>query len=355
MKRVAAILRGFPGLGRVIAGVELANKLRDSFGAEVRLFTYLQGAMYAESVGLPVASSIAAEDISSIGIVPVSRSGEAIIESILAWPADLVIVDGEPMLLHALRLVYHGGKIVALLNPFDVQNSHNVASSQAYFNDCYSRCDVAVVHGLWSVECRPQYGKLYSVPTILRASILNLEASFPDRRVACVLGGGTVHAGRAFSAATRAMGAACLGAAKKLDEFEFNLFAGTEDMAQSLRGLGISANVEIHGALASPTLLYSRTSVVVARAGRNTLSEILYLGIPAVLFATSDGYRASEQRANLDAAKRIGADSVIALEASGDGEALAEAIVSLTYRTRTTSGWVPGNASLDRILAELAQ
>lgn len=351
--RVAAILRGFPGLGRVIAGVELTTKLRDYFEAEVRVYTYLQGAKYADSVGLSVASPVMNEDICSIGIVPVSRSGESIIERVLAWPADLVILDGEPLLVHALGLVHKRGRMLVLLNPSDVQNSHNIPSSQAYFNDCYSRCDVAVVHGLWQVAREPAYKGFYSLPTILRTSVLDLKPSFSERRIICILGGGSVNAAREFSEATLAMGAACVGAAQILDEFVFVIYAGTQAMAQAIQDLGPSSNVEIHGEFGSPSSLYGHGRVVVARAGRNTLSEILYLGMPAAVFATNDAHRGSEQRTNLTAAKRFGGDSVVALEATGDGAVLAEAIGSLVTRNPVRTGWVPGNALLDSILSEL--
>ena len=43
MKRILGIFRGFPGLGRVVAGVSLLETLRDDYGFDVRVTSYLQG------------------------------------------------------------------------------------------------------------------------------------------------------------------------------------------------------------------------------------------------------------------------------------------------------------------------
>ena len=49
------------------------------------------------------------------------------------------IIDGEPLLLQSIRVVYPNLKIVALLNPFDVHNPYNQSSSSLIFNDMYSK------------------------------------------------------------------------------------------------------------------------------------------------------------------------------------------------------------------------
>ena len=51
MKKILGIFRGFPGLGRVIAGVSLLETLRDNYDCDVRVISYLQGTKYLESRG----------------------------------------------------------------------------------------------------------------------------------------------------------------------------------------------------------------------------------------------------------------------------------------------------------------
>ena len=45
-----AVLRGFPGLGRVMSGMEILRMLRDDYGYETRLFTYFNGEPLANSM-----------------------------------------------------------------------------------------------------------------------------------------------------------------------------------------------------------------------------------------------------------------------------------------------------------------
>lgn len=49
--RILGIFRGFPGLGRVVAGVSLLEELRDQYGANIRMISYLQGNEYLKSKG----------------------------------------------------------------------------------------------------------------------------------------------------------------------------------------------------------------------------------------------------------------------------------------------------------------
>ena len=41
MKKILGILRGFPGLGRVVSGVSILETLRDSYGYDVKIISYL--------------------------------------------------------------------------------------------------------------------------------------------------------------------------------------------------------------------------------------------------------------------------------------------------------------------------
>lgn len=49
MKKILGILRGFPGLGRVVSGVSILETLRDSYGYDIKIISYLQGNKYLYS------------------------------------------------------------------------------------------------------------------------------------------------------------------------------------------------------------------------------------------------------------------------------------------------------------------
>ena len=50
--------------------------------------------------------------------------------------------------------------------------------------------------------------------------------------------------------------------------------------------------------------------MVITRSGRNTLSELVYLGIPALSFVTGDNYRRVEQEQNL---KSLNAKNILSV------------------------------------------
>ena len=77
-------------------------------------------------------------------IFPFHLSGGAIINDIEIFNPDYVLIDGEPLLLTTIKLRFPKLKVVALLNPFDIENPSNQLSSQLFFRDCYSKADISI-------------------------------------------------------------------------------------------------------------------------------------------------------------------------------------------------------------------
>ena len=144
--RILGIFRGFPGLGRVVSGVSLLETLRDCYACEVKMISYLQGNRYLESRGYTDIQEAIPMDYSSIGLVPTNRMGVFIHSTIKSFSPDIVLIDGEPLIIQALRISYPNLKIVTLLNPADVDNPHNDKEAMDYFNHLYSLADLAIVH-----------------------------------------------------------------------------------------------------------------------------------------------------------------------------------------------------------------
>ena len=110
--KIVAIFRGFPGLGRVVSGVEIIKQIHSQYNAQVKIFTYLQGYEYTKMIFPSTENIIAENDISSIGIIPVSSSGEKIIDEIELFYPNFVLIDGEPLLLQTIKLRFPNLKIV---------------------------------------------------------------------------------------------------------------------------------------------------------------------------------------------------------------------------------------------------
>ena len=121
--RILGIFRGFPGLGRVVSGVSLLETLRDCYACEVKMISYLQGNRYLESRGYTNIQDAIPMDYCSIGLLPTNRMGVYIHSTIKSFSPDIVLIDGEPLIIQALRISYSNLKIVALLNPADVEPS----------------------------------------------------------------------------------------------------------------------------------------------------------------------------------------------------------------------------------------
>lgn len=175
MKKVLGIFRGFPGLGRVVGGVTLLETLRDDYQMDIKIISYLQGNQYLASRGYEEPIEVSPLDYCSIGLLPTNHAGEYIHKTIKSYQPDLVIIDGEPLILLSLRISFPHIKIAALLNPSDVYNPTNEKESMDYFNYHYSKADLAIVHGARRIENSYPYQKLISLNTVIRKEVLNLS------------------------------------------------------------------------------------------------------------------------------------------------------------------------------------
>ena len=61
-----------------------------------------------------------------------------------------------------------------------------------------------------------------------------------------------------------------------------------------------SENVVLHDEIIPAEQYYCSAGLVITRSGRNTLSELAYLGIPAISFVSGCSYRKIEQTNNIN-------------------------------------------------------
>ena len=188
--RILGIFRGFPGLGRVVAGVSLLEELRDQYGADIRVISYLQGNEYLKTKGYVDLQEATPMDYCSIGLVPTNKMGVYIHTTIKEYTPDLILIDGESLIVHSIKLSFPDMKIAVLLNPSDVDNPYNDKEAMDYFNSLYSMADVAIVHGLRKIVKPSLYGykQFYSLDTILRREILEITNK-PTQDIYCILCG----------------------------------------------------------------------------------------------------------------------------------------------------------------------
>ena len=298
MKKILGIFRGFPGLGRVVAGVSLLETLRDNYDCDVRVISYLQGNKYLESRGyvdLPEATQL---DFCSIGLLPTDKMGVYIHDTIRGFMPDAILIDGEPLILQSIKISHPSIKIITLLNPADVKNSYNDKEAMDYFNALYSLSDLAIVHGLRLIEKDQRYKHLISINTIIRREIISVK-NIPNKNIYCVLGGGTVNVAQQFEDSTLRIGELCQNAASLLPDYTMHIVCSSQNIFKALKENNYLENVIVHEGILSAQKYYNDASLVITRSGRNTLSELAVLGIPAITFVSGCSYRKVEQSNNI--------------------------------------------------------
>ena len=296
--RVLGVFRGFPGLGRVIGGVELLEALRQDHGCEVHAFTYLQGASYAQQRGIEVLHDVPVQDISPIGVLPTGRACAELSEWIEKFLPELVVVDGEPLILHALRVRFPQLRIVALLNPADISNPDNYPVSMDYFREMYRQADCCIVHGLRELGQGELTANAVSIPTIVRSEVAGIVRN-PAKKIYCVLGGGTVNVDAAFMETTLALAKLAIFASRRFTEYGFEILCGCRSVAVEVaKLLQNDDKVIVRSDIASPSSIFPDATLVITRAGRNTLSELRLLGIPGIAVVSGCRFRKHEQAQN---------------------------------------------------------
>ena len=290
MKKILGILRGFPGLGRVVSGVSILETLRDSYDYDVKIISYLQGNKYLNSRGYNNLNEVTPMDYCSIGLLPTNKMGVYIHNCIREFTPDLIVVDGEPLMIKSIKISHPSIKVVALLNPADVVNPNNNKEAMDFFNEFYSLSDLAIVHGLRRIDKDSRYNEFLSISTIIRPEIIGVK-NVPTNNIYCVLGGGTVNVEQQFVDSTITIGQLCQKVASLLPQYTMHIVCSSQNIFNVL-----NRNNEIIPAVQ----YYCNAGLVITRSGRNTLSELAYLGIPAISFVSGCSYRKVEQTNNIN-------------------------------------------------------
>lgn len=301
--KLYAVLRGFPGLGRVIAGFEVLKYFEGNYNAEIKISTYFQGESYVNSKGYKTSIKICEKDVSSIGIISVSKSGEKIIEDIISFKPDIVLIDGEPILLQNLKISYPELYVISLLNPFDINNPHNPKNSQDFFRHMFSYADLTIVHGLWHEKKPAGFKEYVSMYSIVRNSICEISNNENSNTIVCLLGGGSKSVNCGFISGTVEIGKQVIDVALCNKMYGFKIYTSDflikNAILKHISTCNSSAeNISVIENITDETVIFSEARLVIARAGRNTISELLTMNIPAIIIPTTANVRGSEQFCN---------------------------------------------------------
>lgn len=342
--KIIGVFRGFPGLGRMMSGTEIIRMLIKEHGAEATVFTYYQGSRYALTSDLRYDNyRVDARDISSMGIVPVSRYGEHILRYIEDNDVDLAIVDGEPLMIEAIKVNRPQCGVVALLNPKDWDNPSNTESSMAIFRHLYRMADRIIIHGFEPFSYCSETDGICHTNTIIRREILSLERRPVQKSVCCILGGGTSNVSESFRESTLALARLVVETARIMVDFEFTILCSGLDLPVGSASFGaIPPNVSIISDICSVIPYYERAGLVITRAGRNTLSELLALGIPGLVCLSGDSFREGEQKRNIEVIESL-TENIVAFRQDCGAASLSQSILDAIARPSEKRQWEPGN------------
>ncbi len=342
--KIYGIFRGFPGLGRVVSGVSILKRLEKE-GYEIKAYTYLQGLELLRHYEIPliIEEQPVHPHIMVIGLNPISKEGGILIERVVKDNPDLVVIDGEPLLTSTLSYVYPKERIISLLNPADIINKSLPLSSQLFYRYHYLAVGTSIIHGL-TVGNYNEIGKLYncnifSINTILRNEIINLKNNIEPKYMVGIIGGGCSNCSKNFFDSSKRMINKIIKIAKELPDEQFKIYCNDKLLSENLEEIN---NIEIFKEFVSPIEIYKNAKIVICRAGRNTLSEISFLGIPTLLFAANDEFRTAEQNKNIiDVKKYFNEVDSISLDESE--VAICQKIKNLLGKKNIKSTFVPGN------------
>ena len=104
----------------------------------------------------------------------------------------------------------------------------------------------------------------------------------------------------------------------------------------------------MHRELKNPNDIYSNAKLVLARAGRNTISELLHLKIPSLLFATSCNIRGSEQSQNLKSVKEISQGQLLGFDIANYKNLMQNLVMG--NKTNNNWQWKSGNKDLENLI-----
>lgn len=344
--KILGIFRGFPGLGRVVGGVSILETLRDKYGFKVKAVSYLQGSEYLKTRDFEILSYITSFDYCSIGLLPTNHFAKEINTLIKEFIPDIIIIDGEPLIIQSLRISYPKAKIVSLLNPSDVDNEDNDAEAMDYFNASYQLADLAIVHGCRIVNNKRSYKNIISIPTIIRDEVTKIQRN-PTNIIYCILGGGTLNVGKQFLDSTIQIGTLCIGAAAIVPEYKFVILCSCPEVYDVLNSQNHFSNVILEKEIVNAVDYYKKASLVITRSGRNTLGEVAFLGIPTITFVSGCEYRRAEQLKNIES---INTDNIHCVSIDVSTEVFAKLIRQFAnnqHRVKSING---SQLAIDAIL-----
>lgn len=333
------LARADPGLGRLTETIALMEEVRRE-GSEALLLTSPTMVPTAARLGPgPVRPFELGRGEDPQQALIDSRDLHRLLRDLRRERPRALVVHGYPILLPWLRGA-GGLQLLAIANRHDLRSPGHSPGARLLAERLHQSADLVITGELRRGWRRGRVGEapLIRLPGLVRPHLLSRPPT-AERGVVAAMGGGS-RGDRALARST----------AMILDGLEQGVRSGAISGCRVFPGEVLDPVRHPHlegGTIADWPRALAEARVVVARAGRSTLAELLALGKRAVVVpAASDTLRALEQAENARRAAALSA-AVVVLDpgrASEIGRACALADTLVPDR------WPPGNRVLWRAL-----
>ena len=357
--KIFGIFRGFPGLGRVVSGIGLLDELRRK-GHSIKAYSYLQGNALINEYGIDriIDDEPCDPHIMVIGLNPISKEIGKLFDVIQDEKPDLIIIDGEPLITSTLSTVYPRERIVCLLNPSDIENDSLPVSSINFYRHHYLTAKHVLVHSFINDDYKriaDEYNcNIYSINTIIRPEILKIKTKKYSNTIIGILGGGCAHCSVGFLQSTIKVAINICKLSKLMKDYNFVVYCNDLHVKSSISNIA-SSNFKIIDTYASPQDMYENACAAICRAGRNTTSELLYLGIPMLLFAAGGDFRSVEQGKNIRSLRKISHGLADKVYINEDINNIKKKMEQVLKHHNVKTGFLPGNSTSVEIIGRILQ
>ncbi|HVD03021.1 MAG TPA: hypothetical protein VNF75_02635 [Candidatus Dormibacteraeota bacterium] len=339
------LARGEPGLGRLMETISLAGIVAAAQRSRrVRVATSSSAVAIAERLvkGRVDRLDLGGGDDLQQALID-SEGVQRLLERVSRCRPAAIVVDGYPILLPLLRQV-SDARLVVLANLHDLRNPAHSQGARLLQEALHVAADLIVISELrrgWT------HGRVQQVPLLRIPALVRTDALRKSRPVGvaqpyvAVLGGGSrgdLRLAQSTQAILEALDRAV--AAHVLPGC--HVYAGTGINFGPGRYRHLVAGDPVEGIRA-----LTAARLVVVRAGRSTLAEILASQRAAVVVAAeSDTLRGAEQVSNAAAAAAL-SPAVVPMSTENLGDLGARCRQALSA---TPAAWRPGNDSWWRAL-----
>lgn len=299
MVNIVVVCRGAPGLGRVVPALALTRTLAAVCGrGTVTFASYGAGARFLASLGETVLDLGEPDGLFIDSVDPRALGVQGLVQDAAA---DLVLIDGEFFL--PVTLAHLDVPVVYLANPHDLTGPPN--AFRRVNRLLLSYCDAVLISSLGCPEPTPRPGLIpgtacLEVPALCQDIPLCYQPAAGPPRVLVTTGGGSLRSPQLRTGTDQILDQvlavlAPLAAQGKISTARVVLGA---DATVASRWYS-QAWLRIATGPVPLAALFCCHDLLITRAGRNTLAEAAYCGIPAVVLpVAADPHRAGEQQHN---------------------------------------------------------